>query len=60
MPIGIEHAVLSVDVIMLNDRVQESVLRRNADFARIQFHVLDVLLVDLVAIFRQRRPIRDC
>ena len=48
----IEHAVLPVDVIMLDDRMQKGVLRRNADFARVDLHVLDILLVDLVAIFR--------
>ena len=50
---GIEHAVLPIDVIMLNDGMQKGVLRRNADLARIDLHILDVLLVDLVAIFRQ-------
>ena len=49
----IEHAVLSVDVIMLDDRMQKRVLRRNAHLARVDLHVLDILLVDLVAIFRQ-------
>ena len=53
MPTGIEHAVLSVDVIMLDDRMQKRVLRGNAYFARVDFHVLDVLLVDFVAVFRQ-------
>ena len=56
----IEHAVLPVDVIMLDDRMQKRVLRRNAHFARVDLHVLDILLVDLVAIFRQRRRSRDC
>ena len=50
---GIEHAVLPVDVIMLDDRVQKCVLRRNAHFARVDLHVLDILLVDFVVIFRQ-------
>ena len=49
----IEHAVLPVDVIMLDDRVQKRVLRRDAHFARVDLHVLDILLVDLVAIVRQ-------
>ena len=49
----IEHAILPVDVIMLDDGVQKRVLRRNAHFARVDLHVLDILLVDLVAIFRQ-------
>ena len=33
--------------------MQKRVLRRNADFARVDFYILDVLLVDLVAILRQ-------
>ena len=49
----IEHAVLPVDVIMLDDRVQKRVLRRDAHFARVDLYVLDILLVDLVAVFRQ-------
>ena len=53
---GIEDAVLPVDVIMLDDGMQERVLRGNAHLARVDLHVLDVLLVDLVAVFRQRRP----
>ena len=47
----IEHAVLSIDVIMLNDRMQECVLRRNADFARVHLHIFDILFVDLIAVF---------
>ena len=39
---------------MLNDRMQEGVLRRDAHFARVDFHILNVLLVDLVVVFRQR------
>ena len=50
----IEHAVLSVDVIMLDDRMQKRVLRGNAHFARVDLHVLDVLLVDLVALLGER------
>src|SRR5438270_3090257 len=34
--------------------MEERVLGRNADLARIDLHVLDVLLVDLVAVLRQR------
>ena len=49
----IEHAILSVDVIMLNDRMEERVLRRNAHFARVDLHIFDILIVDLVALFRQ-------
>ena len=51
-PDRIEHAVLSIDVIMLNDRMQEGVLRRNAHFARVDLHILDILFVDFVAVFR--------
>ena len=34
-PDGIQNALLSIDVVMLNDRMQKSVLRRDAHFARI-------------------------
>ena len=57
---GIEHPVLSVDVIMLDDGVQKGVLRRNAHFTSVDLNVLDILLVDLVAVVRQRRRIRGC
>src|ERR1700736_2626560 len=33
--------------------MQERVLRRDADFARVHFHVLDVLLVNFVPLIRQ-------
>ena len=57
---GIEDAVLSVDVIMLDDGMEKGVLRGNAHFARVDLHVLDVLLIDFVAIFRQRSRNRGC
>jgi hypothetical protein len=53
-PDGTQHAILAVDVIMLNDRVQECVLRRNAHLAGVDLYILDVLLIDFVAILRQR------
>src|SRR6266567_4008422 len=52
-PDRIEHAVLSIDVIMLNDRMQESVLCRNAHLARVNFYILGVLLINLIAVFGQ-------
>ena len=39
---------------MLNDRVQKCVLRGNADFARADLYVFDVLLIDLISILRER------
>ena len=48
-----QDAVVPVDVIILDDRMEKRVLRRDADLARVDLHVLDILLVDLVAIFRQ-------
>lgn len=48
-----EDAVVSIDVIALDDRMQEGVLRRNADLACVYLYVVDVLLVDLIALFRQ-------
>ena len=50
---GIEHAVLSIHMIMLNDGVEKGVLRWNTDLAGIDLHVLDVLLIDLLVIIRQ-------
>ena len=49
-----EHAVLSIDMIMLNDGMQESVLCRDAYLARVDFYILDVLLINLIAVFGQR------
>src|SRR6202011_2923568 len=49
-----EHAVLSIDVVVLDDRMEKSVGRGNAHFTRADLHVLDVLIVDLIAIFRQK------
>ena len=49
-----QHAILAVDVIMLNDRVQKCVLRRNAHLAGVDLYVLDILLIDFVAILRQQ------
>jgi hypothetical protein len=37
-------------VITLDDRVEKCVLRRDADFARVDLHVLHILLVDLFPI----------
>src|SRR5436190_19675570 len=38
---------------MLNDRMKERVLRRNAYLPCINFHVFDVLLVNFIAVLRQ-------
>ena len=47
---GVENAV---NVIMLDDGMEEGVLRGNAHLPCVDFHVLNVLLVHFVAIFRQ-------
>src|SRR5206468_6382436 len=52
-PNRIKHADLPDHVIMLNDRMQKSVLRRDAHLARVTFHVFDILLINLIAVFRQ-------
>src|SRR5438105_4525224 len=39
---------------MLDDRVEKGVLRRDAYFPRVDFHILHILLVDLIAIVRQQ------
>src|SRR5262245_9737079 len=40
-------------MVMLNDGMEERVLRRDAHLARIDFHILDVLLVNFIAIIGQ-------
>src|SRR2546425_5418929 len=41
-PDRVQHTVLSVDMIMLNERMKECVLRRNAHLTRVNLYVLDV------------------
>ena len=53
-PDRVQHPFLTIDVVMLDNGMEKRVLRRDADFARVDLHILDVLLVNLVAIFRQR------
>ena len=50
---GIEHTILSIDMVMLDDRMEKRVLGRYAHLARVDFYVLDVLLVNFVTLFRQ-------
>ena len=38
---------------MLNNGMKECVLRRNAHFARIDFYIFDILLVDFIAVLGQ-------
>jgi len=52
-PDWIQHAVLSIDMIMLNNGMKECVLRRNAHLARIDFYVFDVLLIEFIAVLGQ-------
>ena len=52
-PDRIQHAILTVDMIMLDNGMQEGVLRRDAHFACVDFYVLDVLLINLIAVFGQ-------
>src|SRR5215475_4052188 len=40
-------------MVMLDDGMQECVLRRNAYLARIDFYIFDVLLIDLVTVLWQ-------
>ena len=51
-PDRIQNAILPIDVIMLDDRVQKRVLRWNTHFTCADLHVLDILLVDLVPVVR--------
>src|SRR5437773_3030948 len=52
-PDRIKHAVLSIDMVMLDDLVEESVLGRDTHLTRVNFYILNVLLIDLIAVFRQ-------
>ncbi len=49
----IEHAVLAIDVIMLEQRVHEHVRRGNAHLARAGLHVFEILLANFVALLGQ-------
>src|SRR5207253_10801618 len=46
----VQHAVLSIDVVMLNEGMEECVLCRNAYFARIDFYVLDVPFINFISV----------
>src|SRR5262249_13330381 len=48
-----QHAVLSIDMIMLDNGMKECVLRRNAHLTRIDFYVFDILLIDFIAVLGQ-------
>src|SRR5215471_10052808 len=49
----VQHALLAIHLIMLNDRMQESILRGNAYLARVNFYILHVLLIDFIAVLRE-------
>ncbi len=46
----VENALLTVHVIVLNDRMQKMILRRDVDLASLDGYLLDVSIVDLVSI----------
>src|SRR5439155_20437041 len=48
----IEHTILSIDMVMLDDGMKKRVRRGNAHLARAHLHILDVLLVDLLPTLR--------
>ena len=50
----IKHAILSIDMVMLDNGMEESILRRDAYLACVDFHILNVLLINLIAVFGQR------
>src|SRR5262245_15065955 len=52
-PHWVKHAVLSVDMIMLNDGMKECVLRRYAYLTSIDFYVFDILFVNFIAVLGQ-------
>src|SRR5207302_10294405 len=49
----IKDAILSIDMVMLDNGMEESVLRRDAHLTRDNFHILNVLLINLIAVFGQ-------
>ena len=49
----VQHALLAIHLVMLNDGMQESVLRGNAYLARVNFYVLHILLIDFIAVLRE-------
>src|SRR5206468_339464 len=53
-PYRVQHPVLSIHMIMLNEGMKERVLRRNAHLARINFYVLDIPFINFIAILGQR------
>ena len=48
-----QHAILAVDVIMLDDGVQKRVLRGDVHITCVALDLLQIVLVDFVAILRQ-------
>src|SRR6266481_6057381 len=52
-PDRIKHAVLSFDMVMLDDRMQKGILCGDADLACTDFYIFDILLINLIAVFGQ-------
>jgi hypothetical protein len=52
-PDRVQHALLSIDLVMLNDGMEEGVLRGNAHLTRIDFYVLHILLINFIAVLWQ-------
>jgi hypothetical protein len=52
-PDWIEHPVLPIDMVMLDDRMQESILGRDAYLACVDLYILNVLLINLIPVFWQ-------
>src|SRR5437762_10343614 len=49
----IKDAVLPFDMVMLDDRMQKGILGRDAHLARADFYILDILFINLIAVFGQ-------
>ena len=49
----VQHALLSIDLVMLNNRMEERVLCGNAHLARVNFYILHILPINFIAVLRQ-------
>src|SRR5438034_556359 len=47
----IKDAVLPFDMVMLDDRMEKGILGRDTHLARADFYILDILFINLIAVF---------
>src|SRR5262249_50632100 len=46
---GVQYAVLSIDIVVLNNRVKDAILHRQTDLASIRPHIVQILLVNFLS-----------